>query len=77
VLLEVPYEEARRRVPPVVATVEETPEGVVLRSGADSLEWTARFLVNLGLPFVVRQPPELRAALRSLATEVEQLAERR
>ena len=74
VLLDVPYEEARQRVPPVVATVEETPDGVVLRSGADSLDWAARFLVNLDMPFVVRQPPELRAALHRLAAQIEDLA---
>jgi predicted DNA-binding transcriptional regulator YafY len=75
VLLETSLEEARRRVPPVVATLEETPRGVVLRAGTDSLDWLARFLVNLDLPLAVRHPPELREALRRLASRVAALAD--
>jgi predicted DNA-binding transcriptional regulator YafY len=74
VLLEAPLELARLRVPPVVATLEEAPGGVVLRAGTDSLDWLARFLVSLDLPFVVRRPPELRDALRRLASRVAELA---
>jgi predicted DNA-binding transcriptional regulator YafY len=74
VLLEVPLEVAQRRVPPVMATLEETPEGVLLRAGTDDLDWMARFLVNLDLPLVVRRPPELREALRRLAARVADLA---
>lgn len=74
VLLEVPLEVAQRRVPPVVATLEETPAGVLLRAGTDDLDWMARFLVNLDLPLVVRRPPELREALRRLAARVADLA---
>jgi hypothetical protein len=36
----------------------------------------ARVLAGLSFPFVVRRPPELREALRRLATEIEVLAER-
>jgi predicted DNA-binding transcriptional regulator YafY len=77
VLLEVPIEVARQRVPPVVATLEETEEGVVLRAGTDSLDWLARYLVTIDLPLVVRRPPELRDALRRLADRVADLAARR
>jgi predicted DNA-binding transcriptional regulator YafY len=76
VLLETTLEEARRRVPPGSAVVEQTSEGVVLRSWADSLGWMARVLLLLECPFVVRQPPELREVLRQLALEVAGLAER-
>ena len=61
-------------MPPVVATLEETPAGVLLRAGTDDLDWMARFLVNLDLPLVVRRPPELREALRRLAARVADLA---
>jgi predicted DNA-binding transcriptional regulator YafY len=76
VLLELAPEQARRRVPPDLATLEETPEGVVLRTQADQLEWMARMLVGLECRFAVRQPPELRDTLRALAAEISALAER-
>ncbi|HEX2032756.1 MAG TPA: YafY family protein [Chloroflexota bacterium] len=76
VLLETTLEVAQQRVPPSVATLEQIPEGVVLRSGADRLEWMARFLLTLECPFVIRRPAELRDALRRLAQEIVELAER-
>ena len=76
VLVEAPYEHVQPRVSPIAATLQDTPEGVALRMGADSLDWAARFLVNLGLPFVVRHPPDLRAALHRLAARVDALAQR-
>jgi predicted DNA-binding transcriptional regulator YafY len=75
VLLEAPLELARLRVPQVVATLEEASGGVVLRVGTDNLDWLARFLINLDLPFVVRRPPELRDALRRLASRAADLAD--
>ena len=75
VLLQTSLEDAQIRVPPHAATLEETPDGVVLRDYADSLEWMARSLVGLGCPFVVREPPELRDALRDLAGRVAATAE--
>jgi predicted DNA-binding transcriptional regulator YafY len=73
-LLELPLEEARWRVAPTVATLEETPDGVLLRTRANNLDQAARFLVGLGCGFVVREPPELRAALRRLAAEITAIA---
>ncbi len=75
VLLRTSLADAQRRVPAHVATLEETPEGVILRDYAESLDWMARSLVALGCPFLVREPPELRDALRGLATQVASLAE--
>jgi predicted DNA-binding transcriptional regulator YafY len=66
-LLEAPLEVARRRVPPDQATVEETPRGVELRIYTEEFPWVVRFLVGLGLPFTVLEPPEARAALLALA----------
>ncbi len=76
VMLELPVEEARRRVAPTVATLEETPAGVVLHSSVESLDAAARYLVSLGCSFVVLHPPDLRAALRRLADEIGAMAER-
>jgi predicted DNA-binding transcriptional regulator YafY len=59
-----------------VALLEPAPEGVILRCHAQNLAWVAQFLVGLGFPLVVRQPPELRDALRKLAAEINAMAER-
>jgi predicted DNA-binding transcriptional regulator YafY len=70
VLLEATLEQVGAAVPPTFATLDETPEGVVLRAYDADLSHTARFIVGLGRPFVVRQPPELLAALRKLAADI-------
>jgi predicted DNA-binding transcriptional regulator YafY len=75
VLLETTLERVYFAVPPDFATLEETPEGVVLRAYDDDLEHTARFLAGLGCPVHVRQPPELRAALRLLGEALVGMAE--
>ena len=75
-LLETTLEEARQRVPAAMALLDPVPEGVLLRCHAQNLDWIAHFLVGLGIPLVVRQPPELRDALRRLAAEIAAAAER-
>jgi predicted DNA-binding transcriptional regulator YafY len=77
VLLEMPWEEAERQVPPTLAMLEQVQSGVVLRCYTQELDWMAHFLVSLRCPLVVREPPELHEALRALAAEIIQLAERR
>ncbi|HZO74379.1 MAG TPA: YafY family protein [Ktedonobacteraceae bacterium] len=76
VLLEIPLEQARQRVSPALGTLEQVPEGVILRCYAADLDWIPRLLVGLGCPLVVLQPPELRDALRKLAEEVRVIADR-
>ncbi len=75
VLLELPREEAHRRVPPAYGTLEAVPDGTLFRCRFDDLDGLARYLVGLGCPLVVRQPPELRDALRRLASEIAATAE--
>jgi predicted DNA-binding transcriptional regulator YafY len=70
VLLDLSLEEARRRVPPVVGSVEQVPEGVLLRMRAERLDGMARYLVVLGCGFTVRSPDELREAVGRLAAEL-------
>jgi predicted DNA-binding transcriptional regulator YafY len=74
VLLETTIDAARQRVPPSMATLELEPEGVALRCHVENLDWVARFLVGVDIPFVVRRPAELRVALRRLAGEIMELA---
>ena len=70
VLLQTSLEQIREAVPATFATLEETPAGILLRAYDDDLQHTACFLVNLGCPFRVLQPPELVGELRRLAESI-------
>jgi predicted DNA-binding transcriptional regulator YafY len=72
VVLELPLEEATRRLPATLAELAETDGGTLLRMRVSSLDWTASVLAGLGCGFAIRTPEELRASVRSLA---ERLAE--
>ena len=75
VLLMLPLEEARTKVPPMLATLEQHPQGVVFYASIANLNWMARFLVGLGCPFSIRRPVELRTTLQELAKEMNQIAQ--
>ena len=76
VLLETTLAEARGQLPKMGVSLEETQEGVIMRSSTSDLAWMSRVLAGLSFPFVVRGPSELREALRHLAAEIVALAER-
>jgi predicted DNA-binding transcriptional regulator YafY len=76
VLLETTVQEARAELPKMGVSVEETSQGVVMRSSTSDLAWMARVLAGLSFPFVVRTPPELRESLRALAAKISALAGR-
>jgi predicted DNA-binding transcriptional regulator YafY len=67
VVLELPVDEALRRVPATLAELVDEDGTTVLRMRADSLDWTATVLARLGCPFSIRRPDELRASVRALA----------
>ncbi|HEY6405865.1 MAG TPA: YafY family protein, partial [Ktedonobacteraceae bacterium] len=69
VLLEMSWEEAERQVPPTMAMLEQAQDGVVLSCYTQELNWMASFLVSLRCPLIVREPPDLHEALRTLAAE--------
>lgn len=69
-LLDMPFAEACRQIPPEFATLEETASGVLWRAYDNSLEHAARFLVGLGCSFQVMGPPELLDALTDLARDI-------
>jgi predicted DNA-binding transcriptional regulator YafY len=70
VVLDLSLSEARGRVSATVGTLEERPDGVLVRVGCDDLEWAARYLVGLECRFRVLGPPELRQALAGLAAQL-------
>ncbi|MFG2074699.1 Predicted DNA-binding transcriptional regulator YafY, contains an HTH and WYL domains [Nonomuraea maritima] len=74
VVLHVPLAEAARRIPPSVATLTETPDGVLLRTRAESLDGMAAMIAGLGFPFTISSPPELRTAVRRLADRLREQA---
>ena len=76
VLLEAALEEAREQIPSMGVAVEEAQCGVLMRSSTSDLDWMARVLAGFSFPFVVREPPELREALKRRAAEISRLAER-
>lgn len=76
VLLELPLDDARRRVAPDMGTLEQTRDGVLLRSWSDALDYFARYLVQLDCPFRVLHPVELRDAVRALGRQLTRYARR-
>jgi predicted DNA-binding transcriptional regulator YafY len=67
VLLHLPVDEARQRVPGTLAELTGEEAGTALRMRVSSLDWTASLLAGLGCSFRVRRPDELRARVQALA----------
>ncbi|HUY61450.1 MAG TPA: WYL domain-containing protein, partial [Candidatus Dormibacteraeota bacterium] len=61
-----PADEVSRVVPSSTSIVEPAGARARLTFGADRLDWTAAFLIDLGLPFVVQEPADLREHLLAL-----------
>lgn len=71
VVLETSIEHARRQISAEVAVLEENEGGVVLLRGyTDNVDFLARLLAGIDCPFRVRQPVELRDALRRHAAQI-------
>ena len=67
VLLDLPLDEAARRIPATLAELVDDPAGTLLRMRVGSLDWMATVLAGLGCGFTIRRPDELRASVRALA----------
>ena len=65
-------EHTRRRISAEMATLEELPGGggVLLRGYTHDPDWMAWMLVSLGCRIEIRQPEELRSALRRHAAAI-------
>jgi predicted DNA-binding transcriptional regulator YafY len=64
----------RQKIPAAYGTLTETPGGVLFQCDTDDMTYMARYLMALNLPFVIRDPPELRAALLQLAEQMTRIA---
>ena len=56
VLLELPVDEAARRVPATLAELVDEDGATVLRMRVGSLDWMATILAGLGCGFTIRRP---------------------
>lgn len=73
VVLELPLDEATRRVPATIAELVEAGEGrTQLRMRVGSLDWMAGVLANLGCRFEISAPEELRDSVRALVTRLDE-----
>lgn len=60
----------RHKIPSSHGELTEIPGGVLYRTHHVHLPEMARYLMHLNIPFTIKQPPELRDALRELAEEM-------
>jgi predicted DNA-binding transcriptional regulator YafY len=74
VVLETTMERARQVIPPIMATLEPSEQGVIFRRTASQLEWIAHVLISLDFPVHVVQPAELRDMLRQIAAKALRMA---
>jgi predicted DNA-binding transcriptional regulator YafY len=74
VRLDLPLDEARRRVPPTIAELQQQGQGALMHGFAEDLAWLAYLLAGLGCRLAVLHPPELRACLLALAEHVKVIA---
>lgn len=76
IILETTLEEAQRRISPGNVIFEQADNGVLIRGHIERLDWLARMLLMVGCSFTIRQPNELREALRTVASEAIAMADR-
>jgi predicted DNA-binding transcriptional regulator YafY len=71
VLLELPFDVARTRLPPTLAELADGEPGTLLRMRVTSLDWMAALLAGLDCDFTIRRPAELRESVRALAQRLQ------
>jgi len=74
VWLDLPFRDAHTQFPLHRVSIREEDGGTTLRCGRDNLRQFAAMLLSLGCRFVVREPPELRQALRDVARRATEAA---
>ena len=71
VVLHTGLQEAMAEIPRTIGTLEVCAGGVLLRIGANEVDWIARYVAGLPFEAEVRHPAELRAALRALGRRLQ------
>jgi predicted DNA-binding transcriptional regulator YafY len=66
VLIEAPLEQVQEFISPVMGTLEESEQGVILRRAAVQLEWIVPVLLNIDAPMQVIQTDELRQLIHQM-----------
>ncbi|HEY3766492.1 MAG TPA: YafY family protein [Gaiellales bacterium] len=74
VMLDLPLDQAARRLPGTLAELVDADGSTLLRMRVSSLDWMATVLARLDCPFTIRQPDELRASVRALAARLAEWA---
>jgi predicted DNA-binding transcriptional regulator YafY len=75
VVLKTDLATAKRELFRAAGTLEQTAEGVLLKSQVDDLDWLARELSRLPIDFEVKSPDSLRDAVRNAADRLKKLAQ--
>jgi predicted DNA-binding transcriptional regulator YafY len=70
VIFHAPPYTVQQKIPTGYGTLTDTPAGILFQAQHGDLADVARFLVSRNLPFVVHDPPELRAELLQLAERI-------
>jgi predicted DNA-binding transcriptional regulator YafY len=65
----------RATINPSLGAFTETPAGILFEWPIDDLDYGARYLLERGLPFVVRDPPEFKEVLRRFSEEIKAIAD--
>lgn len=74
VVFHAPLHVMQQRIPVTYGTLTTTEDGTHFKISVDNLDALARYLTASNQPFVVRQPPELRASLLRLAEHIASIA---
>jgi predicted DNA-binding transcriptional regulator YafY len=74
VLLDMPLDQVRARIPREMATLVQTAQGIRLRSSIRDLNDMAHRLIALACPIKIINPPELRAEFLSIAQQITRYA---
>lgn len=74
--LDLSLAEAQQRIAPTVGLLDALDATHTrLRCWSDGLRWISRFIINLGCPFTIIHPPEMRDVMKAIAAEVVNWAE--
>ena len=76
VIVALPLEVARSRLPDSVGALTPTNGGTRLEAQVESLDWMARVLAGLGCRLKIEHPPELRRKVAALGRQLQKSAQR-